>query len=57
MSYFEDYYNLKYEKTLRGYTVPLNLARFDHLNWMYSDENLEVIADATDNNQKISNYD
>ena len=48
MSYFEDYYNLAYEKTLRGYTVPLDLTRFDHLNWKTSDENIDVIAEATD---------
>ncbi|MGH2523629.1 MAG: hypothetical protein ACRDH2_14085 [Anaerolineales bacterium] len=45
MSYFEQYYNLKGQKTLRGYTLPLNLKAFDKLNWMLSDENLEVIAD------------
>jgi hypothetical protein len=54
MSYFEDYYNLSYEKTLRGYTVALDLSKFDHLDWMTSDENLEQIADATD---KIKRYD
>ncbi len=54
MSYFEDYYNLNYEKTLRGYTLPLNLSRFDNLDWMYSDENIEVIADATDSTRSYS---
>jgi hypothetical protein len=44
MSYFEQYFNAAGEKTLRGYTVPLNLAAFDKLNWMTSDENLEAIA-------------
>ncbi len=29
MSYFEDYYNVKGEKTLRGYTRPLNLTTLD----------------------------
>jgi hypothetical protein len=48
MSYFEDYYNLKYEKTLRGYTVPLNLSRFDNIGWMFKDESIDVIADATE---------
>ena len=54
MSYFEDYYNLSYEKTLRGYTIPLDLSRFDHLDWMTSDENLEIIADATDRIRRYS---
>jgi hypothetical protein len=33
MSYFEVFYNIDGVKTLRGYTRPFNLARFDHLNW------------------------
>jgi hypothetical protein len=48
MSYFEDYFNADGEKTLRGYTVPLNLAAYDRLNWMTSDDPLERIADHTD---------
>jgi hypothetical protein len=34
MSYFEHYYNLKREKTLRRYSRPVNLARFDSIGWM-----------------------
>jgi hypothetical protein len=35
MSYFEHYYNAKGEKTLRAYSRPVNLARFDRtLEWM-----------------------
>jgi len=45
MSYFEQYYNVQREKTLRGYTVPLNLKSFDKDHWMTSDEYLERIAD------------
>jgi len=48
MSYFEQYFNVAGEKTLRGYTRPLNLAVFDKYNWMISDEPLERIADRTD---------
>lgn len=44
LSYFEDYFNLRGEKTLRGYTVPLNLARFDRLHWMTRDERLDDIG-------------
>lgn len=43
MSYFEQYYNVAREKTLWGYTVPLNLKTFDKLNWMGRDEPLEAI--------------
>jgi hypothetical protein len=36
MSYFEDYVNLRGERTLRAYSRPVNLARFDrvHPGWM-----------------------
>jgi hypothetical protein len=38
MSYFEDYYNLVGQRTLRAYSRPVNLARFDHLAWMTTDK-------------------
>jgi hypothetical protein len=44
MSYFEQYYNVNREKTLWGYTVPLNLETFDKLNWMSRDEPIETIV-------------
>jgi hypothetical protein len=44
MSYFEDYYSLTRKRTLRGYTRPLDLATFDHLNWMTSDDGLDDIG-------------
>jgi hypothetical protein len=53
MSYFEQYYNLEREKTLRGYTGPLNLTRFDRLNWMTSDEAMERIAQRTDEIRRV----
>ena len=34
MSYFEHFYNPKGEKTMRGYSRPIHLSRFDGLNWM-----------------------
>jgi hypothetical protein len=45
MSYFESFYNINYEKTLRQYTRPLNLSTFDALNWTSSDVALDTIAD------------
>ena len=48
MSYFEDYYNAAGQKTLRFYTAPLDLRRFDRLGWMTDDAPLEAIAQATD---------
>jgi len=53
MSYFEQYYNLEREKTLRGYTGPLNLTRFDRLNWMTADETMERIAQRTDEIRRV----
>src|ERR1039457_4805252 len=40
MSYFEHYYNLKREKTLRSYSRPVNLRRFDWLHWMTAEEDV-----------------
>lgn len=45
MSYFESFYNINSEKTLRQYTRPLNLSMFDALNWISSDLALDAIAD------------
>jgi hypothetical protein len=48
MSYFEDFYNVLGEKTLRGFTVPLDLARLDGLAWMEDDDGLDAIAERLD---------
>jgi hypothetical protein len=53
MSYFEQYYNLEREKTLRGYTGPLELKRFDRLGWMTEDAALDLIAARTDEMRRI----
>ena len=45
MSYFEGYFNLRGERTLRGYGRPVNLARFDRLHWMTSEDDLWPIAE------------
>jgi hypothetical protein len=45
LSYFESYYNVDGEKTLRSFSVPLDLTAFDELDWMQSDFGLSVIAD------------
>jgi hypothetical protein len=54
MSYFELYYNLAREKTLRGYTLPLNLETYDKLDWMTRDEPLDLIADRLDEIRRFS---
>jgi hypothetical protein len=48
LSYFEFYYNYNHEKTLRGYSLPLNLKIFDKRNWMTTEENIDFIGDHID---------
>jgi hypothetical protein len=45
MSYFEHYYNLKKEKTLRRYSRPVNLRRFDGMGWMTAEEDVWAIPE------------
>jgi hypothetical protein len=46
LSYVENYYNLRGERTLRAYSRPVNLTRFDKQHWMTSEEDLWFIAEA-----------
>ena len=43
MSYFEFFFNVNGQKTLRAYTARLYLEEYDHLNWMWSDAHLDEI--------------
>jgi hypothetical protein len=45
LSYFEDFFNVEGEKTLRAYTRPLNLAAFDGQGWEWSDEGVDAIEE------------
>ena len=45
MSYFEGYFNLARERSLRTFSRPVNLARFDGRQWMTSEKNVWFIAD------------
>jgi hypothetical protein len=54
MSYFEQYYNINHEKTLRGYTMPLNLKKFDRYEWTIKDEPLDLIAHHLDEIRKFN---
>jgi len=53
MSYFEQFYNVERKKTLRGYTMPLNLKTFDKFGWMTSDGPLERIGKRLDEIRKV----
>jgi hypothetical protein len=44
MSYFDFYFNLNGEKSLRGYSLPQNLRRFDKINWRTTQTDLENIG-------------
>ena len=44
MSYFDFYFNTSGELTLREYSVPMDLSRYDSLNWMTTDEELDFIG-------------
>ena len=45
MSYFEHYYNLEKEKTLRRYSRPVSLVRFDTIEWMTAEEDVWAVPD------------
>lgn len=45
MSYFNVYFNLRFERTLRRYSRPVNLARFDHRHWMTTEKPVWFIAE------------
>ena len=44
MSYFDSYFNLLGERTLRAYSRPVDLSRFDRLNWMTTEKPVWFIA-------------
>ncbi len=44
MSYFEVFYNINGDKTLRGYTRPMNLNRFQHLDWAVNEEHVAIVV-------------
>ena len=46
LSYVEGYFNLRREKTLRRYSYPVHLGRFDRLRWMTAEEDLWAIPNA-----------
>ena len=46
LSYFEHYYNLRGERTLRSYSRPVNLTRLDSQHWMTSEENVWCVPES-----------
>jgi hypothetical protein len=45
MSYFDFYFNIVGDKSLRSYSVPLDLTVYNIQNWATTDEDLEYIGD------------
>src|SRR5438309_3334720 len=45
MSYFNIYFNLRGERTLRRYSQPVDLSRFDDRHWMTSERSIWFIAE------------
>jgi len=45
MSYFEHYYNLRGERTLRSWAGPVHLARLDGQHWMTADEDVWCVPE------------
>ena len=45
MSYFDNYYNLLGERTLRAFSRPVDLSQFDRLDWMTTEKPVWFIAE------------
>ena len=45
MSYYEHYFNAAGEKTLRTFSRPVNLHRFDRIDWMTTEEDVWEICE------------
>ena len=45
MSYFDDYFNYRGERTLRGYCKPIDLKRFDAINWMTTEKSVWAVPE------------
>jgi len=48
LSYFESYFNLEGEKTLRAVSGPFDLSRCDRLGWTFREEHLPYLAERLD---------
>jgi hypothetical protein len=44
LTYFNTYVNLRRERTMRRFSLPVNLKRFDRQNWMTTDQPIWFIA-------------
>jgi hypothetical protein len=49
LSYFDVYFNTSRHKTLREYSVPMDLSKYDEWNWRTTDSELDYIGIDLDN--------
>jgi hypothetical protein len=45
ISYFNIYHNMRGERTMRTFSRPVHLKRFDHRNWMSSEKPVWFVAE------------
>jgi hypothetical protein len=45
LSYFDVYFNLRRERTLRTFSNPVDMGRFDHLDWMTTEKPIWFVAE------------
>ena len=45
LSYFDHYYNLRGQRTLRAYSLPVNLCRLDNQHWMTSEDDVWCVPE------------
>jgi len=57
LSYFPFYFNTDGEMSLRSYSLPLDLRRYDDSGWMFAPENQEYLGDALDARRHIALLD
>ena len=53
MSYFDFFFNTDRDKSLRSYSLPLDLTVYNGRNWQTTDEDLEYIGDKLDSMHHI----
>jgi hypothetical protein len=53
MSYFDFFFNINGDKSLRSFSMPLDLTAYDSRNWMTTDEDLEFIGDKLESMRHI----
>jgi hypothetical protein len=54
MSYFDFYFNINGDKSLRSYSLPLDLTIYNKLKWATTDDDLEYIGDKL---EKLHHFD